>query len=191
MVYSWWNRLGSVLLGPRRTGLPLPRWGSDDCLRILLSCFRKRTSECGCSVVSITGLVKHRRWVKENACPRPCLPLRKRADYSNHLHSARGSEAWNINSSSRSRAWLIHRLQVCSVRLSGIWVWGLKSPKRFTKPRRMLLRSTNSAEEEGGGGGKEKIPRNECLVAPVLVVANCNSTITLRLYPRYRDPQDR
>ena len=115
------------------------------------------------------------------------LPLRKRADYSNHLHSARGSEAWNINSSSRSRAWLIHILQVCSVRLSGIWVWGLKSPNRFTKPRRMLLRSTNSAEEEGGRGGKEKIPRNECLVAPVLVVANCNSTITLRLYSRYRD----
>ena len=46
VVSPLWNRLGSVLYGPQRTGLALPsttyRW--DDCQKMLLSCFRKRMS---------------------------------------------------------------------------------------------------------------------------------------------------
>ena len=47
MVSQLWNRLDSVLFGPWRTGLALLNQidtGLDHCPRILLSCFRARTS---------------------------------------------------------------------------------------------------------------------------------------------------
>ena len=44
VISPWLGQLGSVLFGPWRTGLALPWTGMDYCPRILLSCFRAKTS---------------------------------------------------------------------------------------------------------------------------------------------------